>query len=152
MSVDLRAKYAPVFARIAEGALERELTRTLPFEPVEWLKEAGFTAVRVPVEFGGDGATVQQLFALLVDLASVDPHVPQAFRGHIGFVEDRLWAEDAEWLRRFAAGKLVGNAVTEIGNVKLGDTTTRLSVADDGTTFISGRKYYTTGSIFAVCI
>lgn len=149
MSIDLRAKYAPVFARIAEGSLEREVTRTLPFEPVEWLKEAGFTAVRVPVEFGGDGATVQQLFALLVDLASVDPHVPQAFRGHIGFVEDRLWAEDAAWLRRFADGELVGNAVTEIGNVALGDTTTRLSVADDGSASISGRKYYTTGSIFA---
>jgi alkylation response protein AidB-like acyl-CoA dehydrogenase len=119
---------------------------------VRWLKEAGFTAVRVPTEFGGDGATLPQLFALLVELASVDPHVPQAFRGHIAFVEDQLYRPSSstrdEWLTRFASGDMVGNAVTEIGNVKLGDTKTRLTKTADGYT-ITGSKFYTTGSIFA---
>ena len=32
---DLAARFRPVFARIAEGSLDRELTRTLPFEPVQ---------------------------------------------------------------------------------------------------------------------
>ncbi|QAY74020.1 monooxygenase [Agromyces protaetiae] len=145
-------KYRSVFARIGEGAVQRELDRTLPFVEIDELKRSGFTGVRVPVEFGGDGATLPELFELLVELASYDPHVPQALRGHIAFVEDRLnapaSAERDEWLRRFAAGELVGNAVTEIGNVALGDTATRLSDASDGFT-ISGRKYYTTGSIFA---
>lgn len=150
MSLDaLRERYSPVFARIAEGALARELDRTLPFEPIAWLKEAGFTGIRVPAALGGDGATLPELFALLVELAAADPHVPQAFRGHLGFVEDRLWAGDERWLARFAAGELVGNAVTEIGGVALGDTTTRLTTTDDGGLTISGRKYYTTGSIFA---
>jgi alkylation response protein AidB-like acyl-CoA dehydrogenase len=119
---------------------------------VQWLKEAGFTAVRVPTEFGGDGATLPQLFALLVELASVDPHVPQALRGHIAFVEDQLYRPASptrdEWLERFARGEMVGNAVTEIGNVKLGDTKTRLTKTADGYT-ITGSKFYTTGSIFA---
>lgn len=141
----LRAHYAPVFARIAEGALKRELDRQLPYEQVQWLKEAGFTGIRVPVELGGGGASLPELFALLVELASVDPHIPQAFRGHIGFVEDRLWARDDAWLRRFAAGDLVGNAVTEIGNVALGDTRTKLTAADDAFT-ISGSKYYFFGT------
>lgn len=144
----LAAKYRPVFERIAEGSLQRELQRELPHAPIAWLKEAGFTAVRVPSEHGGDGASLPELFRLLVELAAADPHVPQAFRGHIGFVEDRLWAGDTSWFARFAAGEMVGNAVTEIGNVELGDTSTRLSEAPDGFT-ISGRKYYTTGSIFA---
>lgn len=149
---ELAAKYRPVFAAIAEGSVQRELDRTLPFVQITWLKEAGFTGVRVPVEFGGDGASLPQLFALLVELAAADPHVPQAFRGHVAFVEDQLYRpEDPtrdEWLRAFAAGAMVGNAVTEIGNVKLGDVRTRLSPAGDGYT-ITGSKFYTTGSIFA---
>lgn len=145
-------KYRPVFAEIAEGALRRELERELPFDAIAALKRSGFTGVRVPVEYGGDGASLPELFTLLVELAAADPHVPQALRGHIAFVEDRLnapaSADRDAWLRRFAAGELVGNAVTEVGSVKLGDTTTRLRTADEGFT-ITGRKYYTTGSIFA---
>ena len=148
----LADKYRPVFTRIAEGQLERERTRTLPYEQIEWLKEAGFMGVRVPTEFGGDGATLPQLFALLVELAAADPHVPQALRGHIAFVEDQLYRPEGptrnEWLERFARGEMVGNAVTEIGNVKMGDTRTRLTVAGDAFA-ISGSKFYTTGSIFA---
>lgn len=148
----LATKYRPVFDRIAEGALQRELDTVLPHDQVRWLKEAGFTGVRVPRELGGDGATLPQLFALLVQLASADPHVPQAFRGHIAFVEDQLYRPSSptrdEWLTRFARGEMVGNAVTEIGSVALGDTRTRLTAAGQGFT-ISGSKYYTTGSIFA---
>lgn len=148
----LRAKYAPVFERIREGAVQRERERILPSEQIEWLKKAGFTGVRVPTEFGGDGATLPQLFQLLVELATVDPHVPQAFRGHIAFVEDRLCAPESDdrtaWLKRFAAGEMVGNAVTEIGAVAMGDVRTKLTATPTGYT-ITGSKYYTTGSIFA---
>ncbi|GAA3876694.1 acyl-CoA dehydrogenase family protein [Leifsonia kafniensis] len=148
----LAAKYRPVFARIAEGSVERELERILPAEQIGWLKASGFTAVRVPVLAGGDGASLPQLFRLLVELAAADSHVAQAIRGHLGFVEDRLYAPESvdrdEWLARFAAGQLVGNAVTEIGAVALGVTNTRLDAAPDGFT-ITGSKFYTTGSIFA---
>ena len=149
---ELRAKYAPIFERIREGAVSRERERILPTEQIEWLKRAGFTGLRVPREFGGDGATLPQLFQLLVELATVDPHVPQAFRGHIAFVEDRLNAPESDdrtqWLTRFAAGEMVGNAVTEIGTVAVGDVRTKLSASANGYT-ITGSKYYTTGSIFA---
>ena len=149
---ELSDVYRPVFAEIAAGALQRELDRELPHTAVELLKRSGFTGVRVPVEFGGRGASLPDMFRLLVDLAAADPHVPQALRGHLAFVEDRLNApasvERDEWLTRFAAGELVGNAVTEIGSVALGDTTTRLTEHDGGYA-ITGRKYYTTGSIFA---
>ena len=37
---ELAAKYRPVFARIGEGQLDREQSRTLPFEQVQWLKAA----------------------------------------------------------------------------------------------------------------
>lgn len=36
---DLAARFRPVFAKIAEGAVDRETTRTLAREPVAWLRE-----------------------------------------------------------------------------------------------------------------
>jgi alkylation response protein AidB-like acyl-CoA dehydrogenase len=145
---NLLAKYRPVFERIAEGAVRREIDRELPAEQIRWLAESGLTATRVPVERGGDGASLRQLFLLLVELAAADAHIPQALRGHLAFVEDRIAARDAGWLERFVAGELVGNAVTEIGQVAVGTIGTRLEPVDGGWT-ITGRKFYTTGSIFA---
>lgn len=148
----LAARFRPIFARIAEGALERERSRTLPYEPVRWLKEAGFGAIRVPTEYGGAGASLPQLFRLLIELAEADANLPQAFRGHFAFVEDRLnatpGADQERWLGRFVAGDLVGNAWTEIGDVKIGDVMTRVSQRD-GQWVVNGRKFYSTGSIFA---
>jgi alkylation response protein AidB-like acyl-CoA dehydrogenase len=47
------AKFRPLFQRIEAGTLEREKNRILPHEQIQWLKEAGFGAVRVPKAFGG---------------------------------------------------------------------------------------------------
>jgi alkylation response protein AidB-like acyl-CoA dehydrogenase len=146
------APFRPIFARIAEGELERERSRSLPYEPIRWLKEAGFGAVRVPVSHGGGGLSLPQLFRLLIELAEVDSNLPQALRGHFAFVEDRLNAppspERDRWLARFVAGELVGNAWTEVGDVKMGDVITKVS-QQDGQWVVNGRKFYSTGSIFA---
>lgn len=148
----LAARFRPIFARIAEGAVERERTRTLPFEPIKWLKQAGFGAVRVPVEFGGAGASLPQLFQLLIELAAADSNVTQALRGHFAFVEDRLNAQafspQNAWFGRFVAGELVGNAWTEVGDVKIGQVITRIS--RQGEQWVAnGTKFYSTGSLFA---
>lgn len=141
-----------VIARIRAGAVDRERARTLPFAELDALRQAGFAALRVPADAAGGGADLVALTAALVDLAAADPNVPQALRGHLAFVEDRLWAPDGpdrdRWLARFVAGEFVGNAVTEIGAVALGSVSTRLDTTPDGYA-ISGTKYYTTGSIFA---
>ena len=148
----LATRFRPIFARIAEGTLERERNRTLPYEQIEWLKAVGFGAVRVPVEHGGAGASLQQLIQLLIELAEADSNLPQALRGHFAFVEDRLNAEPGAardlWFKRFVAGELVGNAWTEVGSVAIGDVITRVS-RDGGRWIVNGEKYYSTGSIFA---
>jgi alkylation response protein AidB-like acyl-CoA dehydrogenase len=148
----LAQRFRPVFQRIAEGTLQRERERSLPHEPIAWLKQAGFGAVRVPREHGGAGASLPQLFQLLVELAAADSNIVQALRGHFAFVEDRLNAppgpERTVWFERFVKGELVGNAWTEVGDVKIGDVITRLS-RKNGRWVVNGRKYYSTGSIFA---
>ena len=58
----LAQKYRPIFQRIRDTALQREHNRQLGVDPIQWLKEVRFGAVRVPVEYGGDGATLPQLF------------------------------------------------------------------------------------------
>ena len=56
------AKYRPIFNKIEAGALEREQRRQLPYEQIQWLKQAGFGALRVPVAYGGGGGLFPQLF------------------------------------------------------------------------------------------
>ncbi len=148
----LAQRYRPIFKKIAAGALVREVQRLLPHEPIDWLKAAGFGAVRIPVEYGGSGASVPQLFHLLIELGEADPNVVQALRGHFAFVEDRLNAPaDAQrdlWFKRFVQGDLVGNAWSEVGSVALGDVNTKVSLKD-GKWVANGSKFYSTGSIFA---
>ncbi|POA79626.1 acyl-CoA dehydrogenase family protein [Pseudomonas sp. DP16D-R1] len=148
----LAAKYRPIFQRIADGALEREQSRTLPYEPIQWLKDAGFGAVRVPIEYGGGGASVPQLFELLIELAEADSNVPQALRGHFAFVEDRLNAPYGPsrdiWFKRFVEGDIVGCAWTEIGAVEVGDVVTKVTPHGDQWR-LNGEKFYSTGSLFS---
>ncbi|UCP11005.1 acyl-CoA dehydrogenase family protein [Pseudomonas sp. MM213] len=148
----LAARFRPIFQRIAAGAVEREQSRSLPYEPIQWLKEAGFGAVRVPVEYGGGGASLPQLFELLIELAEADSNVPQALRGHFAFAEDRLNATPGPardlWFKRFVDGDIVGCAWTEIGNVAIGDVITKVSPNGDGWR-LNGEKFYSTGSLFS---
>jgi alkylation response protein AidB-like acyl-CoA dehydrogenase len=121
---DLAAPFRPIFRRIQEGATHRERNRVLPFAEIQWLKGAGFGALRVPKEHGGRGATLPELFALLAELAEADSNLTQALRVHFAYVEDVLNSQDQarreRWFKRIANGDIIG-----------------------------GAKYYTTGSLFA---
>ena len=149
----LAAHFRPLFARIAAGAVERERNRTLPYEALTWLKEAGFGTVRIPKPQGGWGASLPLLFQLLTELAEADSNLPQALRAHFAFVEDRLnqpeSAERDRWSRRFIAGALVGSGWSEIGAVKLGEVMNRVTPTAKRWR-PRGEKFYRTGTQFAV--
>lgn len=148
----VRTRLTPLLEQIAEGVKDRERDHVLPREQVVALAEAGFGRVRVPEEYGGDGLTIPELAELLVDVATADANLPQIFRGHIAYVEDRLVAPDGpvrdSWLRRFVDGEIVGNSWSETGAGALGRQET-VVVERDGKLVVDGRKFYTTGSIFA---
>lgn len=148
-----RDHFAPVFAEIAAGARERDLDRVLPVDAVNALKRAGFGALLVPVEFGGWGLSWTELTAVLIDLVAADANLAQALRGHFVFAEDVVFqhrrGEDVtRWFARFVAGELVGNAWTETGSTSIDRVQTEVRDID-GRLLLTGRKYYTTGTIFA---
>ena len=150
---ELAANFRPVFDRIREGAVERELNRTLPHEPIGWLKDARFGALRVPEKEGGFGANLPQLFALLIELSHADSNVTQALRAHFGFAEDIVNARAQDrrdrWLPRLSRGEIAGSAWTEIGEAKQAAFSTIVKLRDGKAASVTGAKYYTTGSLFA---
>lgn len=147
----LAARFRSVFDRIAAGTVTREQDHILPFEQIGWLKDAGFTTLRVPAEHGGEPVSHEHLFRLLIELAEADSNVSHLLRSHFAFVETIALQPQAfrdTWFPRVLAGEIFGNAATERGGNALGTTATRLSKHDDGWR-LNGAKYYTTGSIFA---
>lgn len=148
----LAERFRPIFGRIREGVLRRELGRELPHEPIGWLKQSGFCAVRLPEQHGGAGATLPELFNLLIELAQADSNLAQALRAHFGFVEEVLSSGDvrkrATWLPRIARGETMGSARSEAGAAKLATFSTTLVRRGEGWV-LNGSKFYTTGSLYA---
>lgn len=148
MSLD----FTGVFSEIRSGAIARELDRELAHDPVARLRELGFGALRVPVEFGGAGLTLPEFFELLVDLAAADSNVAHLLRGHFAFVEILLLKPRSEyrdrWLRRVADGAIVGNAASETTGNSLADISTTITLVDD-TWRLTGKKFYSTGTLYS---
>lgn len=143
--------FDPILADIAASAVERERQRRLPFEEVKRLKQAGFGSLRVPGEFGGWGATLEDEFKLLIRLGEADSNLPQLLRGHVAFVETQRGLPDSqtrsEWLTRIAGGDILfGNAQAERSDTS--DVSTTLTERD-GRLLLNGRKFYSTGTLFA---
>ncbi|MBA8991355.1 alkylation response protein AidB-like acyl-CoA dehydrogenase [Curtobacterium pusillum] len=158
---DLRARFAPLFERIREGAVERELAsgtpgdRPLPHDEVRALADAGFGRLRVPTDRGGFGATLVELTHLVADLAAADSNIAHLWRGHFGYTELVLLRPSSpgrdEWLQRIVDGAIIGNATSERTGTTLADisTTVRPSSDPDGDWRLDGRKFYSTGTLYS---
>ncbi|AUO22547.1 acyl-CoA dehydrogenase family protein [Pseudomonas sp. P7758] len=147
---DLHQRFADVFARIADTAVAREQQRELAHDAVAWLREAGFGALRVPQALGGLGASLPQLFRLLIELGEADSNLPQIVRAHFGFVEGRLSSRDSAsqdyWFAKVVDGELWGAAMAERTDTTRNSVT--LSAVDSGWQ-LNGEKYYCTGTLYA---
>lgn len=139
--------FARILATARTEAAERERDHVLPFQTVRDLQNIGFGSRRLAAE---DRIPLTELFASVVDLAAADSNIAHLFRGHLAFVETLLFNDDpreqARWTKRLENGALVGNAQSE--RTETTDISTRLSRTPGGTK-LNGRKFYTTGSIYA---
>jgi alkylation response protein AidB-like acyl-CoA dehydrogenase len=148
-------EWTELLAGIAAGAKDRDLNDENPFDQVSALKRGGFGTLRLPIELGGAGYTVPQLFSAVIDVAHADPIVAHIFRTHFWFTEERLRTPHdpigERWLRKVADGKIFGNAFSEKGSLAVGSLVfnTRL-LPDPAVGFrLTGEKYYSTGTLFS---
>ncbi|OBF25650.1 acyl-CoA dehydrogenase [Mycobacterium sp. ACS1612] len=146
-------RLAQLIAAVGEGTLERERTGERPFAAIDLVRQAGLGALRIPREQGGGGASLRELFAVVIALATADVNVAHILRGHFAHVEERLRL-DADQQRRVIelalSGAIVGNASTEIGSTTIGEFSWQTRLTRDGDGFrLNGTKYFTTGTLYA---
>ena len=138
---------AALLAEIGAGAAERERAVRPPHDAIDLIRRARLGALRVPVEQGGGGATMRELFETVIALAAADSNVAHILRTHFQFVEERLVAVgDDRWMDDVLAGAIFGNATTELGNQDVGGRTFATTL--DGLV-LTGTKYYCTGSLYS---
>ncbi|UNB50891.1 acyl-CoA dehydrogenase family protein [Mycolicibacterium sp. YH-1] len=146
-------RLAALITAIGDGALERERTGERPFAAIDLIRRERLGALRVPRADGGGGASLRELFATVITLATADVNVAHILRGHFSHVEERLRL-DEEQRRRVTAlalsGAIVGNASTELGSTPAGAFTWKTQLSPDGTGFrLNGTKFFTTGTLYA---
>jgi len=147
----LRERARPHLADIARGAAERERERSLPHAQIRALAADLLLTWRIPVAYGGAGASVREVIAFIIDLAAADSNIAQSLRPSFSFLEGLLArggeAERQRWFARYLAGEVFGNAGWEIGGAN-GAVTARIRREGDHYR-ATGSKYYSTGSLYA---
>jgi alkylation response protein AidB-like acyl-CoA dehydrogenase len=143
-----------LLARIAVGAEERERELKPPFEVIGWLKEAGLGRLRIPIEEGGGGASLRELFATVIALAEADSNVAHILRTHYWFVEQQLVSADADARARgialLSSGAFVGNGFSEQSKRPVGlYFDTAFTPDPNGGYRLNGAKYYSTGTLYS---
>jgi SfnB family sulfur acquisition oxidoreductase len=139
-------------AQIQSESSRRDRDRILPFHEMELTAQSGILGVTVPSEYGGADISNPFLAELLAILSEADSSIGQIPQNHFYILEVLRLAGTEEQKRYFFARALAGdhfaNALAERDVAVAGDMETRL--VEDGPGYrISGRKYYSTGALFA---
>ncbi|MFB9948623.1 SfnB family sulfur acquisition oxidoreductase [Rhizobium puerariae] len=139
-------------ARIAEGSNLRDRQRLLPHDEVELVTQSGLLGITVPAEYGGADISNAFLAEVIAIISEADASVGQIPQNHYHILEAlRLCGTEEQkkfFFARALAGEHFANALAEAGVAAAGDIETRL--VPDGVGYrINGRKYYSTGALFA---
>lgn len=158
---DALIRIREVLGGLAKGATERDGTHEHPYALVQDLADAGFGRLRLTRELGGFDVDLPTLFGLLAEAGQADSNIPQIWRGHFTTTEILRREHDPEtrrhWSAKVAAGAVFGNAQSEPSSVVAGletsddwgPITTRVRTDAEGHRFVSGTKFYSTGSRYA---
>lgn len=137
----------------AAEASTRDAERLLPYEQVCELKRSGLLTLSVPAEHGGLDVPATVLAEVFRLLAHGDPSVAQIPHSHFTFLEV-LRLQGTERQRGFfyglvLEGALFANAQSERGPHPIDVDTTVLLRRGAGDYLLTGRKFYSTGALFA---
>lgn len=149
-ALEVAAKLAAEFD--AEAAT-RDADRELPHEQVQALKQSGLLAITVPRRYGGIAASATVLAEVFRLIAHADPSLAQIPHSHFVFLEAlRLQGSEEQksyFYDQVREGALFANAQSERGPHTIDVDTTTLVQQPTGDYLLSGRKFYSTGALFA---
>ncbi|WP_313623801.1 SfnB family sulfur acquisition oxidoreductase [Achromobacter sp.] len=139
-------------ADFAQGAARRDQERGLPWREIERYSASGLGGITVPREYGGadvSHVTLAEVFRLI---SAADPSLGQIPQNHFGSLNlMRLVGSPAQkrhYYEGVLAGRRLGNAGPERHTRHTRDIQARLVPDGDGFR-LSGRKFYSTGALFA---
>jgi len=139
-------------SRFAQEASARDRDRRLPLKELDEFSQSGLWGITVPKEYGGAGVSNVTLAEVTAIIAEADSSLGQIPQNHFYMVEAvRLDGSEAQkkfYFERVLAGDRFGNAFCELGTRTVFDFQARLR-ADDGKLVLGGKKFYSTGALFA---
>jgi alkylation response protein AidB-like acyl-CoA dehydrogenase len=137
---------------IGVDAAQREIRRELPFAAFDAFRRSGLAALRIPVERGGLGGSLEDAIHVVTTLAAHESNVAHALRVHFDMVESLRLAPHTPFhdrqIGRIVEGALFGGASGEQGTARAGEIETVLRREGDHFR-VTGKKYYTTGTAYA---
>lgn len=130
----------------------RDQERRLPHVELDLFSGSGLWGISVPKAFGGAGVSNVTLAKVIRLIAEADGSLGQIPQNHFYALEVlRVNGSPEQQKRLYAealAGLRLGNALAELGTKTAHDRTTRLSRDGEGYR-INGRKFYSTGALYA---
>jgi SfnB family sulfur acquisition oxidoreductase len=139
----------PLFAA---DARERDRDRRLPFAEVDLFSQSGLWGITIPKAYGGAGVSQVTLAKVFATLAAGDPSLTQIAQNSFEIIDViRQTASEEQKRALFGAvlaGHRLGNAFSEFGGKNVEVFETKLVRRGEGYV-VSGRKFYSTGALFA---
>jgi alkylation response protein AidB-like acyl-CoA dehydrogenase len=145
-----------LISAIAQDAKERRKAggEARPYFGVDLIRKSRIGALRLPVELGGAGVSLRDIFQVVIRLAEADPDVAHILRYHFYQVEllllDHHSEQNKRLLKKVADGELFGNAFTELSSNNVGTLIFETTLSPDGENYrLNGTKYFSTGTLYA---
>ncbi len=138
--------------RFKVSASRRDKERLLPFAELDALSQSGLLGITVPEQYGGLDVSNTVLAEITAILSEADGSIGQIPQNHF-YILEALRTDGSEEQKRYyfgraLAGDRFGNALSERGTKTVGHYDTRIT--RDGIGYrVNGRKYYSTGVLFA---
>jgi SfnB family sulfur acquisition oxidoreductase len=144
-------KVTALAAEFRKTAVERDQKRLLPEREIEQLSEAGFYGITVPRKYGGPAVSAVTLAEVFRILSAADPSIGQMPQNHFCWApifETGTPQQEEFFYRRLLRGERIGNAHSENTRRRPRDYETKIDRVSGGYV-VTGKKYYSTGAIFA---
>ncbi|MFP3919224.1 acyl-CoA dehydrogenase family protein [Lysinibacillus telephonicus] len=150
-------EFEALLSIIARDARERRDTNSDygPYKAMKLIRESRLGAILLPPELGGIGASIRELFYVVIRLAEADPDVAHILRSHYRRVEQLIREgtreeENKALLEKVADGAIFGSAFTEISTHNVGKLVFETTITEqDGNFRLNGTKYFTTGTLYS---